>query len=180
MTTGAGGRHLWCPFGAVGGVPRTSLAVALACLVASPATAAAAPPPKLPAPAFKSVSTEVLIRMDDGVQLGATIARPSKDGKTPLPGRFPVVVGMTPYSRNGVCGCYAPDFWATRGMVGAVVDVRGTGGSGGTLEQNFFSPREARDRAEAIECLAAQPYADHRVGMAGGSYLGITQFLAAG
>jgi putative CocE/NonD family hydrolase len=153
--------------------------VALACLAVAPGTAAAAPPPKLPPPTFKSVSKEVLIPMDDGVKLGATVALPSKDGQNPLPGRFPVVVGMTPYSRNGVCGCYGPDFWATRGMVGAVVDVRGTGGSGGTLEDNFFSPREARDSREAIEYLGTRPYSSGRVGMAGGSYVGITQFLAA-
>lgn len=154
------------------------LLLAVAC--AAPARAsAAAPPPELPAPAYQSVSKEVLIPMDDGVQLGATVALPSKDGQTPLPGRFPVVVGMTPYSRNGVCGCYPPSFWATRGMAGAVVDVRGTGGSGGTLEENFFSPREARDSAAVIEYLGTQPYSTGKVGMAGGSYVGITQFLAA-
>ena len=86
---------------------------------------------------------------------------------------------MTPYSRNGVCGCYPPDFWATRGIVGAVVDVRGTGGSGGNLEGNFFSPREARDSAAVIEYLGTQPYSTGKVGMAGGSYVGITQYLAA-
>ena len=162
-------------------VLRGTLAVVCAAMaVAAPlASAAVAPPPKLPDPAFQSVSREVLIPMDDGVSLGATIAFPSKDGQTPLSGRFPVVVGMTPYSRNGVCGCYAPSFWATRGMVGAVVDVRGTGGSGGTLEGNFFSPREARDSAAAIEWLGTQPWSSGKVGMAGGSYVGITQFLAA-
>jgi putative CocE/NonD family hydrolase len=140
---------------------------------------AAAPPPELPVPAYQSVSQEVLIPMDDGVQLGATVAFPSADGQTALPGPFPVVVGMTPYSRNGVCGCYAPSFWATRGMIGAVVDVRGTGGSGGTLEGNFFSPREARDSRAVVEYLGTQPYSTGKVGMAGGSYVGITQFLAA-
>ena len=86
---------------------------------------------------------------------------------------------MTPYSRNGVCGCFPPDFFATRGMVGAVADVRGTGGSGGNLEGNFFSPREARDGAASIEYLGTQPYSTGKVGMAGGSYVGITQYLAA-
>lgn len=117
--------------------------------------------------------------MDDGVKLAGTIALPSEDGQTPLLGRFPVVVGMTPYSRNGVCGCFPPDFFATRGMAGAVFDVRGTGGSGGTLEENFFSPREARDSYTVIEYLAAQPWSTGKVGMAGGSYVGITQYLAA-
>jgi putative CocE/NonD family hydrolase len=155
-------------------------AIAAACAIGCAAPAgAAAPPPELPEPTFQSVAHEVLIPMDDGVMLAATVALPSADGQTPLPGPFPVVVGMTPYSRNGVCGCYAPDFWATRGLAGAVVDVRGTGGSGGTLEQNFFSPREARDSRAVIEFLGTQPWSTGKVGMAGGSYVGITQFLAA-
>lgn len=137
------------------------------------------PPPELPAPTYHSVSKEVLIPMDDGVKLGATIAFPSADGRMPLEGRFPVVVGMTPYGRNGLCGCFPPDFFATRGMIGAAVDVRGTGGSGGNLEGNFFSPREARDGYDVVEHLGTQPYSTGKVGMAGGSYVGITQYLAA-
>ncbi|MGH2979042.1 MAG: CocE/NonD family hydrolase [Solirubrobacterales bacterium] len=148
-----------------------------------PASAAAAPatspPPELPAPTYQSVSQEVLIPMDDGVRLAATIAWPSLDGQTPLAGRFPVVLGMTPYGRNGVCGCFPPDFFATRGMVGAVVDVRGTGGSEGNLEGNFFSPREQRDGYNLVEYLGTRPYSTGKVGMAGGSYVGITQYLAA-
>ena len=154
-------------------------AVAAAIALAVPSTADAADPPKLPAPEFKSVSREVLIPMDDGVNIAATVALPSRDGQTPLPGPFPVVLGMTPYSRNGVCGCYPPDFWATRGIAGAVADVRGTGGSGGTLEGNFFSPREARDSGAVVEYLGTQPWSSGKVGMAGGSYVGITQYLAA-
>ena len=148
-------------------------------LALAPAQAEGAAPPKLPEPTFKSVSQEVLITMDDGVKLAGTVALPSRDGQTPAPGRFPVVLAMTPYSRNGVCGCISPAFWATRGMAGAVVDVRGTGGSGGNLEGNFFSPREARDGYNLVEHFGTRPYSSGKVGMAGGSYLGITQYLAA-
>ncbi len=148
-------------------------------LALAPAQAEGAAPPKLPEPTFKSVSQEVLITMDDGVKLAGTVALPSRDGQAPAPGRFPVVLAMTPYSRNGVCGCISPAFWATRGMVGAVVDVRGTGGSGGNLEGNFFSPREARDGYNLVEHFGTRPYSSGKVGMAGGSYLGITQYLAA-
>ena len=68
---------------------------AIALLVpAAGARAAAPPPPELPEPTFKSVSKEVLIPMDDGVKLAATIALPvARTAQTPLPGRFPVVVG---------------------------------------------------------------------------------------
>jgi putative CocE/NonD family hydrolase len=155
------------------------LAVAASALIAAPATAAAAPPPKLPDPTYKSVSQEVLIPMDDGVKLAATVAWPSQDGKTPAPGRFPVVLEMTPYGRNALGGALAPDFFATRGMVGAIVDVRGTGGSGGDLSGNYFSPREQRDGYETVEYFGTRPYSTGKVGMAGGSYVGITQLEAA-
>jgi putative CocE/NonD family hydrolase len=65
-------------------------------------------------------------------------------------------------------------------MVGAVVDVRGTGGSEGDLADNFFSPREAKDGATLIEWFGTRPWSTGKVGMAGGSYVGITQYLAAG
>jgi uncharacterized protein len=158
---------------------RLMLAVAVAAAVLPVSAALAAPPPELPAPTYQSVSQEVLIPMDDGVRLAATVAFPSTDGQTPLAGRFPVVLGMTPYGRNGACGCFAPDFFATRGMIGAVVDVRGTGGSEGNLEGNFFSPREQRDGYNLVEYFGTQPYSTGKVGMAGGSYVGITQYLAA-
>jgi putative CocE/NonD family hydrolase len=158
---------------------RLLLATVVAALLLPVAPAAAAPPPKLPAPTYQSVSKEVLIRMDDGVRLAATVAFPSLDGQNPAPGRFPVVLGMTPYGRNGVCGCVPPDFFATRGMVGAAVDVRGAGGSEGNLDGNFFSPREQRDGYDLVEYFGTQRYSTGKVGMAGGSYVGITQYLAA-
>ena len=39
-------------------------------------------PPTLPEPRFQSVEHEVLIKMDDGVKLGATVALPSRGGET--------------------------------------------------------------------------------------------------
>ena len=156
-----------------------ALALAAVALPVSSAAAADPTPPKLPDPTYQSVSKEVLIPMDDGVRIAATVAFPSEDGQTPLPGPFPVVLGMTPYGRNGVCGCFPPDFFATRGMVGAVADVRGTGGSEGNLDGNYFSPREQRDGYDLVEYFGTQPYSTGKVGMAGGSYVGITQYLAA-
>ena len=157
--------------------PLPVVALLWALLAAAPA--AAAPPPVVPEPSYQSVSQEVLVAMDDGVRLAATVVRPSHDGRTPAEGRFPVVLALTPYGRNGLCGCTPPDFWATRGMAGVVVDVRGTGGSGGNLDGNYFSPREQRDGAALIEHFGSQPWSTGKVGMVGGSYVGITQYLAA-
>jgi len=135
--------------------------------------------PTLPPATYKTVSSYLTIRMDDGVELGATLTFPSKDGVQRAVGRFPVVFSMTPYGRDGVCGCSDQTTYPSRGIVSAVVDVRGTGGSGGNLDGNYFSPREQRDGYELVEYFARQPWSTGRVGMYGGSYLGITQYLTA-
>jgi putative CocE/NonD family hydrolase len=137
----------------------------------------AAPP--VPAATYKTVSQYAMIRMDDGVRLGATLTFPSKDGSAPAPGKFPVVLSMTPYGRDGECGCPSQTFYPSRGIASAVVDVRGTGGSEGNLDGNYFSPREQRDGYELIEWLGTRKWSNGKVGMIGGSYLGITQYLAA-
>lgn len=137
------------------------------------------PAPTLPETTFESVSEEVLVEMDDGVELAATLVRPSPDGQAAAEGRFPVVLAMTPYGRNGVCGCLPPELFAERGMIAVVVDVRGTGGSGGDLSENYFSPREAEDGRILVEHFGRLPESNGRVGMAGASYVGITQYLTA-
>ncbi len=155
------------------------LALAVAVLAAPGTLAASPPPPELPEATYSTVAKEVLVEMDDGVKIAATVTFPSLDGSAPAPGRFPVVLSMTPYGRNGLGGAPSPPLFATRGMISAVADVRGTGGSGGNLDENYFSPREARDGYELVEYLGTQPYSNGRVGMAGGSYVGITQYLTA-
>jgi predicted acyl esterase len=153
--------------------------LALAAGSLSAASALAAAPPRLPDPTYRAVAREVLVRMDDGVRLAATVAFPSRDGKTPARRRFPVVLQTTPYGRDAACSCIPGADLATRGLIGATVDVRGTGGSEGSLKDNYFSPREQRDGAALIEYFGTRPYSTGRVGMTGGSYLGITQYLAA-
>jgi putative CocE/NonD family hydrolase len=161
----------------------TLLAAAAVIATAVPATARSAPArqeaPPIPPATYQTVSRYTTIKMDDGVQLGATITFPSKDGAAPAPGRFPVVFSMTPYGRDGVCGCPDQTVYPSRGIVSAVVDVRGTGGSEGNLDGNYFSPREQRDGYELTEWFGTRPWSTGKVGMLGGSYLGITQYLVA-
>ena len=62
----------------------------------------------------------------------------------------------------------------------AVVDVnmRGTGCSGGAF--NFFEPLQSLDGYDVIETIARQPWVrDHKVGMEGISYGGISQLFTA-
>ena len=138
------------------------------------------PPPVLPEPTYAStVSKEIAIEMADGVRIAATVTFPSADGETIAPGKFPAVVSITPYSRNGLNSTPDRGTFATRGIVAASVDTRGTGGSEGNLNENYFSPLEATDSAAIVEYFGTQDYSNGKVGMAGGSYVGITQLLAA-
>lgn len=158
-------------------------AAAAVVAVAVPATARSGPAshsaPPIPPATYQTVSTYTTIRMDDGVRLGATITFPSTDGATRAAGRFPVVFSMTPYGRDGVCGCPDQTVYPARGIVSAVVDVRGTGGSEGNLDGNYFSPREQRDGYALTEWFGTRSWSTGKVGMLGGSYLGITQYLVA-
>jgi putative CocE/NonD family hydrolase len=158
-----------------------ALAVAGACAAGPLAASAGADDPNtMPSATYPATySEQQWITMDDGVKLGATITFPSKDGSTPAPGKFPVVLSMTPYGRDGACGCAPANDFALRGFAVAVVDVRGTGGSQGNLDENYFSPREERDGYDLVEYLGTQPWSTGKVGMSGGSYVGITQFKTA-
>lgn len=136
--------------------------------------------PTLPPPTYDStVSQELAIQMADGVHIAATVTFPSLDGSTAAPGKFPVVVSITPYSRNGLNSSPDRTMFATRGIIGVTADTRGTGGSEGNLNENYFSPLEASDSAAVIDYFGSQDYSNGRVGMSGGSYVGITQLLAA-
>jgi len=135
---------------------------ALAALFIAPASARAD---------FSMVTRDVYVPMSDGVRLAVTLGLPSNDGATPAPGRFPVLLTMTPYSRQ--VDSPAPELVA-HGYVHAVADIRGAGGSEGNLNGNYFSPREQQDGYELVEWAGTQPFSTGKVGMFGGSYLGIT------
>jgi uncharacterized protein len=117
------------------------------------------------------VDQHVPVLMSDGVVLNAMIRRPD------APGRFPVIVTITPY--NGTNGAISVnnDYLVQRGYVQVVVDARGTGESQGTWDD--LGPREQRDGYEAVEWAAAQPWSDGNVGMWGPSYMAISQLFTA-
>lgn len=143
------------------------LAALLLALLVAPATAHAD---------YKSVTRDVYVPMSDGVRIAVSLGLPSNDGVTPAPGKFPVILTMTPYSRQ--VGPPTSELIA-KGYVHAVADIRGAGGSEGNLNGNYFSPREQQDGYELVEWAGTQPFSTGKVGMAGGSYLGITQYLTA-
>lgn len=124
------------------------------------------------------IERDVVLRMSDGTELVADIRRPARNGKA-APGRFPVIVTLTPYNKTLPGANMASEYLVKRGYVQIVADVRGTGGSRGKWEA--FSAREQRDGKEVVEWAAskARPWSDGRVGMVGASYGGINQIFTA-
>jgi predicted acyl esterase len=131
--------------------------------------------------------------MRDGTKLAAYVHPPtSPAGEPGLPAGTPVPSGpafappyptLIEYSGYG----YADPAGPTSGiavlanlMGFAVVDVnmRGTGCSGGAFD--FFEPLQSLDGYDVVETIAAQPWVkDHKVGMMGISYGGISQLFTA-
>jgi predicted acyl esterase len=70
-----------------------------------------------------------------------------------------------------------PEVWVPYGYACVRVDLPGSGKSPGRLDP--FSPTEARAAYDAIEWAAAQPWSNGKVGMAGISYLAVSQWRAA-
>jgi uncharacterized protein len=131
---------------------------------------------------------ESVVRMPDGTTLAADVYYPT-DQRTgrPAGGRFPVILSMTPYGKRssvtkgssgtGLGGDGYYPYLVEHGYVNAVVDVRGTGASGGRF--GLFDARERRDGVELARWAARLPHASGRVGEAGCSYLGLNQIFTA-
>lgn len=136
------------------------------------------------------VTTSRYIEMRDGVKLAMDVTRPAIDRKA-VDEPLPVVWTHSRYHRNptalggaGARQVSMVDAMADlqrlihHGYVVVTVGVRGSGASFGRCE-GLFTESETLDAIEIIEWLAAQPWCDGKVGMFGGSYLGITQYMAA-
>jgi uncharacterized protein len=113
--------------------------------------------------------------MRDGVRLATEVYRPAD------PGRHPVVLTRTPYNRTSAptgsnCDNASMRFFAAHGYVALNQDVRGIYRSEGRFNPMW---QEARDGYDAVEWAAAQPWSTGKVGMYGGSYVGLTQWQAA-
>jgi putative CocE/NonD family hydrolase len=115
-----------------------------------------------------TVEQSVKAKMRDGVTLRADVYRPHTDG------RFPVLLQRTPYNKSGEGGFgYRA---AAEGFVVIIQDVRGRYTSEGEW---YPFKHESQDGYDTVEWAASLPYANGKVGMFGGSYVGATQMLTA-
>src|SRR5512138_1101051 len=120
---------------------------------------------------------DVKVRMPDGTQLDGDIYRPAS------PGRFPVMLGAHPYNKDlqsppmrpvgftpmrGYMEAGDSMFFARRGYVHAVFNVRGSGKSEGFYQ--LGGPLEVEDVCHLVAWLAEQGWSSGAVGMFGVSY----------
>jgi hypothetical protein len=113
---------------------------------------------------------KVDVPMRDGVRTVADIVLPDAEGK------FPTILLRTPYGRESSRFASRAEWWASRGYVVVNQDVRGRGDSDGAWDPFIF---ERKDGYDTIDWISRQPWSDGKVGMTGGSYVGMVQWQAA-
>jgi len=117
----------------------------------------------------------VWIPMPDGTQLAARLWR--AQSATPVP----AIVEYIPYRKR--FGTAVRDeimhrYLAGHGYACVRVDLRGSGESGGVLEDEYLE-QELEDGCEVLRWLAAQPWCSGRIGMMGKSWGGFNSLQIA-
>ena len=121
------------------------------------------------------VEADVSVAMRDGTVLRADVYRPD------APGKYPVLLQRTPYSKDSENCVEQGHKLAERGYVVVQQDVRGRYRSDGEFQPGFFSAehRDAEDGYDTVEWAAGLTWSTGKVGTFGGSYCGWTQWELA-
>jgi putative CocE/NonD family hydrolase len=111
----------------------------------------------------------VKVPMQDGMRLAANIFLPAESG------RYPTILVRTPYDKGDDL---PPHFrvFVDHGYAMVVEDARGRYESEGVFDPFGQEPKDGND---TLNWIARQPWSDGKIGMLGGSYLGIVQWKAA-
>ena len=119
-----------------------------------------------------------------GTPISVDEVYPTTASGAPAKGPFPVVLTMTPYGKElGSSAVQTPvggpdSYLVKRGYIDVIMDVRGTGDSGGQF--GLFDPIQTQDAIKVLDWAAKLPDSNGKVGTYGPSYLGIDQMLLAG
>ncbi len=114
---------------------------------------------------------EVMVPMRDGVKLATNVFLPEGEGP------WPVVLSRTPYNKGKAeAREKAEKQYLTNGYARVVQDCRGRFASEGEYRA-FIDDMD--DGFDTLEWIAGQPWSNGKVGMIGGSALGITANHAA-
>jgi hypothetical protein len=110
----------------------------------------------------------LMVAMRDGVELATDVYVPEGGGP------WPCILARTPYGKGGNKSLAAE--YSARGYAFVSQDCRGKHGSSGRYDP---FKTDAEDGHDAVEWAARQPWSNGKIGMIGGSALGITAQLAA-
>jgi putative CocE/NonD family hydrolase len=115
-----------------------------------------------------AVERDLPAKMRDGVTLYADVHRPDTTGK------FPVILLRVPYDKTAATPLNYVNYFVPRGYVVVVQDTRGRYTSEGEYDPLIH---EAEDGYDTVEWAATLPWSDGKIGTAGQSYHGATQYL---
>lgn len=123
------------------------------------------------------IERDIAVPMRDGTLLRADVWRPDSGD------RFPVLIERTPYDKatSSESNLNAGEFYAARGYVVVIQDVRGRFAS----EGEFYPFRDdgdgkKKDGYDTVEWAAEQSWSNGKIGTIGGSYSGVTQYRMLG
>lgn len=138
---------------------------------------------------------DVPVTLRDGTTIVTDVFRPAGEGP------FPTIVAWSPYGKttgtsrvytmirfllgiprratSGLMKWEGPDpaLWCARGYAVCQPDVRGVGRSEGDIQ--LFGEQEGRDGHDLVEWIAEQSWSDGRIGLAGNSWLSVSQWFTA-
>ncbi|HVY03700.1 MAG TPA: CocE/NonD family hydrolase [Caulobacterales bacterium] len=113
---------------------------------------------------------EMFQPMRDGVKLAANVYLP------PGPGPFPTILSRTPYIKDNPLSGLSAKRYVDAGYAYVLQDTRGKGHS-----QGFYIAfaTDIEDGYDTVEWIAQQPWSNGKIGIVGGSALGMTANAAA-
>lgn len=112
---------------------------------------------------------DIKVSMSDGIRLSTNIYRPDTTGV------FPAILIRTPYG-NGGTENKEGHFFAEHGYVYIIQDTRGRYESEG---QFYAMQSELTDGRDMLKWTGSQNWSNGKIGTAGGSYVGFTQWISA-
>ena len=115
--------------------------------------------------------SNVMIPMRDRIGLATDIYLPATSGQV-ADGNFPVILERTPYDKASPTNVTKAKYFARRGYVCAMQDVRGRFKSEGEW---YAFAKEAPDGYDTVEWLGTQAWSTGQVGTMGDSYAGSNQ-----
>ena len=121
------------------------------------------------------IDPKVMIPMRDGIRLATDVYFPAAGGRC-AEGPFPVILERTPYNKASPQNVLKAKYFARRGYVCAIQDVRGRFQSEGEW---YAFAQEAQDGYDTVEWLGTQTWSTGKVGTMGDSYAGSDQSALA-